>query len=149
MSLRGFTKDGSKRAVLKAPAAGRSPYTNPILLVDQDVELGRGLRLQLTRYGFCADLAITVASARTCVGYRYYHAMVVIADPSNPQTLSELRELRDAAPQTWMVVLASKRADTATQAVLDFGGDACLQKPFRFSELLFRLASLAHQERTG
>jgi DNA-binding response OmpR family regulator len=144
-----FTDLGPKRTPLSTSALFQSPYTNPILLVDPDVDLGRGLRHQLTRHRFCADLAITADAARACVGHKYYHAMVVIADPSNSQALFGLRQLREAAPQTWMVVLASKAADTASEAVLAFGADACLLKPFRFSDLLFRLASLAHHERTA
>jgi hypothetical protein len=107
-----FTDAGPKRTHLSTSAVFRSPYTNPILLVDPDVELGRGLRHQLTRHGFCADLAITADAARACVGHKYYHATVVIADPSDSQALFGLRQLREAAPQTWMVVLASKTAAT-------------------------------------
>jgi two-component system response regulator TctD len=119
------------------------------LLVDPNVALGRGLRHQLTRYGFCADLAITLEAARTCVEHKYYHAMVVITDPSNPQSLLELRQLRGCAPRTWIIVLAIKTADPASDPVLDFGADAGLPIPFRFSDLLFRLESVAHRERAA
>jgi len=44
---------------LSASAALQTPFANPILLVDPDLDLGRGLLHQLTRHGFCADLAIT------------------------------------------------------------------------------------------
>jgi DNA-binding NtrC family response regulator len=82
----------------------QSPFTNPILLVDPDVDLGRGLLQQLTRHGFCADLAITVETARACVGVRYYRAMVVVADLSDCQHLFGLRQLREVSPQTWIIV---------------------------------------------
>jgi hypothetical protein len=72
---------------LSASAALQSPFANPILLVDPDADLGRGLLHQLTRHGFCADLAITVEAARACVGVRYYRAMVVVADLSDCQHL--------------------------------------------------------------
>jgi DNA-binding response OmpR family regulator len=140
-----FTDVAAKRAHLSTSAV----YASPILLVDPDVQLGSGLQHQLMRHGFCADLAITGDAARVCVGYKHYHAVVVIADPSNSQALFGLRQLREAAPQTWMVVLASKATDTATQTVLALGADACLPKPFRFSELLLRLESLAHQQRAA
>ena len=37
----------------------------------------------------------------------------------------------------------------ASQTVLEFGADACLLKPFRFSDLLFRLESFAHHQRAA
>jgi DNA-binding response OmpR family regulator len=140
-----FTDVGTKRAHLNTSTV----YVNPILLVDPGVELGSGLQRQLTRHGFCADLAITGDSARACVGHRYYHAIVVVADPSNSQALFGLRQLRELAPQTWMVIIASKFAETASRTVLELGADACLLKPFRFSDLLFRLESFAHQQRAA
>jgi DNA-binding response OmpR family regulator len=148
-SLHGFTDSGSKRTHLSTSAVFQSPYANPILLVDPDVELGRGLLHQLARHGFCADLAITVDTARTCLWHRDYHAMVVIADPSDSRVLFGLRQLREAAPRTWMVVLTNKTAEPASQVAPDLGCDAYLLQPFRFSDLLFRLESLAHQVRTA
>jgi DNA-binding response OmpR family regulator len=143
-----FTDTERTRAHLNASAAFRSPFTNPILLVDPDVDLGRGLLHQLTRHGFCADLAITVAAAQACVGVRYYRAMVVVADLSDGQHLLGLPQLREAAPQTWIIVVATNTDLEVSQAVLSHGGDACLAKPFQFSDLLLRLESLSHLERT-
>jgi DNA-binding response OmpR family regulator len=124
-------------------------YANPILLVDLDVELGSGLRRQLARHGFCADLAITVDAARACVGRRYYHALVVVTDLSNSPDLVGLQQLREEAPQTWMVVLASKPAKMTGGTLLGLGADAYLLRPLRFTELLLRLESFAHYPRVG
>jgi hypothetical protein len=66
-----FTDSERIRTALSTSAAFQSPFANPILLVDPDADLGRGLLHQLTRHGFCADLAITVEAARACVGVRY------------------------------------------------------------------------------
>jgi DNA-binding response OmpR family regulator len=136
------------RTHLRDSATFRSPFANPILLVDPDVDLGRGLLQQLTRHGFCADLAITVEAARACVGVRYYRAMVVVADLADGRHRSGLRQLREAAPQTWIIVIATNTEVDACQLVLSHGGDACLAKPFQFSDLLLRLESLSHLERT-
>jgi hypothetical protein len=107
---------------LSTSAAFQSPFTSPILLVDPDVDLGRGLLHQLTRHGFCADLAITVHAARACVGVRYYRATVVVADLSDCQHLFGLRQLRKAAPQTWIIVVATKTEFEACQVVFSHGG---------------------------
>jgi DNA-binding response OmpR family regulator len=136
------------RAHMRSSAAFQSPFTNPILLVDADVDLGRGLLHQLTRHGFRADLAITVEAAKACVGARYYRAMAVVADLSDCQHLLGLRQLREAAPQTWIIVVATNTELEAREVVFTHGGDACLAKPFQFSDLLLRLESLSHLERT-
>jgi len=142
-----FTDTERTRAHLNASAAFRSPFTNPILLVDPDVDLGRGLLHQLTRHGFCADLAITVEAARVCAGVRYYRAMVVVADLLDQQHLVGLRQLREAAPQTWIIAVATNTEFETCQVVFRHGGDACLPKPFQFSDLLLRLESWSHLER--
>jgi DNA-binding response OmpR family regulator len=74
--------------------------------------------------------------------------MVVVADLSDCQHLFGLRQLREAAPQTWIIVVATKTEFEACQVVFSHGGDACLPKPFQFSDLLFRLESFSHLERT-
>jgi len=144
-----FSDIGSQRTHLDTPRVFGSPYADPILLVDPNVALGRGLRHQLTHFGFCADLAITVEAARACIEHEYYHAMVVITDPSKSQALFELRQLRESAPQTRIIVLAIETADLARETMLDVGADACLLLPLRFSDLLFHLGSFARRERAG
>lgn len=143
-----FTDTERMRSPLRTSAAFQSLFTNPILVVDPDVDLGRGLLQQLMRHGFRADLAITVDAARACVYVRYYRAMVVVADLSDCQHLFGLRHLRDAAPRTWIIIIATNTGFEACQVAFSHGGDACLAKPFQFSDLLFRLESLLHLERT-
>jgi len=121
--------------------------SQPILLVDPAFELGRGLRHQLIRHGVRADLAITVGAARTCVESKDYPVMIVIVDLSNLHSLPGWRQLRAAAPRTWMIVVATKAADPAAPTDPDFGGDVCLPTPFRFSDLLSRLALFSHRRR--
>jgi DNA-binding response OmpR family regulator len=145
---RDFTDSELARAPSRTAAAFRSTFTNPILLVDPYIDLGRGLLHQLTRHGFRTDLAITVCAARACAGVRYYRAMVVVADLSDSQHLFGLLHLRGAAPQTWIIVVATNTEFDAYQVALSHGGDACLPKPFQFSDLLLRLESLSHLERT-
>ena len=144
-----FSYAGPQRTHLETARVFGSPYADPILLVDPNVALGRGLRHQLTRYGFCADVAITLEAARACIEHKYYHAMVVISDPSHSESLSELRQLRDSAPRTWIIVLAIKTTDPTNDPMLDFGADAWLLIPFKFSDLLFNLESFAHRERAA
>ncbi len=142
-----FTDTVRTHTPSSASAALQSPFANPILLVDPHVDLGRGLLQQLTRHGFCADLAITVEAARACVGVRYYRAMVVVADLSDCQHLIGLEQLREAATQTWIIVVATNTDVETCQVVFSNGADGCLPKPFQFSDLLFRLKSLSHDRR--
>jgi len=117
------------------------------LLVDPAINLGRGLWHQLARHGLRADLAITVDAARSCVESKDYHVMIVIVDLANRHTLPGWRQLRAAAPRTWMIVVATKAVDSLGRADPDFGGDVCLPTPFRFSDLLSRVALFSHRRR--
>ena len=145
---RDFTDSELTRAPLRTSAAFQSPFTNPILVVDPQIDLGRGLLNQLTRHGFRADLAITADAGRACAGVRYYRVMVLVADLSDCQHLFGLRNLRDSAPHTWIIVIATNIEHGACQVAFSHGVDACLPKPFQFSDLLLRLESLLHIERT-
>jgi DNA-binding response OmpR family regulator len=120
-----------------------------VLVLDPDIELGRGLTQQLERYGFRADLALTASAARVCLQYKPYRAMLIVADLSRPEGLLELQRLREAACQTWMIVITTQKEDEASEIVLRHGGDACLHRPFQFATLLSRLKSLAHQTRAA
>ncbi len=107
-----------------------------------------GLRHQLTRFGFCADLAITPGGrAGRVLNTSTTTPWWVITDPSTSQALFELRQLREGAPQTRIIVLAIKTTEPAREPMPDVGADACLVLPFRFSDLLLHLGSFARRER--
>lgn len=131
---------GLSGALLEPRHVFHSARTQPILVVDPQVDLGRGLWHQLTRHGVRADLAITIAAAQNCVGCKDYYSMIAIADLSHLDSLADWRQLREAAPRTWMIVVASKTGRVES----DLGGDVCLPVPFRFSDLLRELASRAY-----
>jgi len=132
----------------RASAATSSPgATTPVLVLDPEIELGRGLTQQLARYGFRADLAITENAAQVCLRHKLYRAMIVVAELSRPEELLESQRLREAALKTWMIVITTQSEDDATESVLRHGGDTCLHRPFRFATLLSRLESLSHETR--
>jgi hypothetical protein len=62
---RDFIDGELTRAPPRTFAAFHSSFTNLILLVDRQIDLGRGLVSHLTRHGFRAELAITVDTARS------------------------------------------------------------------------------------
>jgi DNA-binding response OmpR family regulator len=123
--------------------------TTPVLMLDPEIELGRGLTQQLARYGFRVDLALTENAARVCLWHRSYRAMIIVADLSRAEGLLQLKRLREAAFQTWMIVLTTQREDEAFEIVRRHGGDACLHRPFRIATLLSCLESIAHQTRAA
>jgi len=132
----------------RASAALGSPgATTPVLVLDPEIELGRGLAQQLARYGFRVDLAITENAARVCLWHKSYWGMIIAADLSRPEGFLQSQRLRDAALQTWMIVITPQRENEASEPVSRHGGDSCLHRPFRFATLLSRLESLSHRTR--
>lgn len=121
----------------------------PVLILDPEIGLGRGLAQQLAHYGFRADLALTETASRVCLWYKPYRAMIIVADLSRPEGLLELQRLREAALQTWMIVLTTQGDEKASEIVRRHGGDACLQRPFRIATLLSCLESITHQTRAA
>ena len=89
----------------------------PVLVLDPEIELGRGLTQQLARYGFRVDLALTENAARVCLWHKSYRAMIIVADLSRPEGLLQLQRMREAALQTWMIVLTTPRENEASEIV--------------------------------
>jgi len=145
--LRHYTDAGPKRNRLRnSPSVPLISGTADFAGRSEDRPQSR-LWHQPTRHGLRADLAITVDAARSFVGYKDYHVVIAIVDLSTLQTLPSWRQLREAAPRTWMIDVARTASDPTGRLEPDFGVDVCLPTPFRFSDLLARLALFSHQRR--
>lgn len=111
------------------------------LLIDLNVEHGRGLVDALNRTGFRTDLAMSWGAARAILAVNYYHSCVVVADLDRLTDLEHLKEIRGAAPRVWTLVLSEHQQ--AEDLALPAGVDALLSAPFSVRELASRLAQFA------
>lgn len=113
-----------------------------ILLVEDDVALGEGIRMALKPEGYTVDWLQDGASALHALHSEDFD--VVVLDLGLPQMdgLEVLRQLRAAANPVPVLVLTARDATTDRIAGLDAGADDYLVKPFDVDELKARLRAL-------
>lgn len=122
-----------------------------ILLVEDDVMIGRSLDRALTRAGMAVDWvrgATDCANALRGSGYGLLLLDLGLPDGSGLEILRELRSQKSDTP----VVIITARDDVASRvAGLDAGADDYVVKPFDFDELNARIRAVIrrHQGRTS
>ena len=115
-----------------------------VLVVEDDVTLGGGLRQALAAQGYQASWAQTGAEALELA--RDPHDLVLL-DLKLPDMdgVQVCRRLRAAQPWLTIVMLTARREEIDVIVGLDAGADDYLTKPFRLGELLARIR--AHTRR--
>jgi DNA-binding response OmpR family regulator len=122
-----------------------------ILLVEDDVMIGRSLDRALTRAGMAVDWvrsATDCANALRGSGYGLLLLDLGLPDGSGLEILRTLRGQKGDTP----VVIITARDDVASRvAGLDAGADDYVVKPFDFDELNARIRAVIrrHQGRTS
>ncbi len=119
----------------------------PILLFDPDPIAARTLARQLRHAGFVIYITEDGTEAISNARSRQYAAIVVIADLADSQMRHCLHQIRDADPDTWLIVISDPSVDRARQVVSELGGDATMDVPFTVSDLAQRLSVLFSRTR--
>jgi two-component system KDP operon response regulator KdpE len=111
---------------------------NRVLVVDDEPQILRALRINLTTRGYDVTTAATGAGALRAVAERAPDVIVLdlgLPDMDGTQVLGGLRGWTDVP-----VIVLSARTDSADKvAALDAGADDYLTKPFGMEEFLARL----------
>ncbi len=109
-----------------------------VLIVDDEIQIRRFLRVSLTASGYVVHEAATGQAGLDQAAL--VRPDVVILDLGLPDVggLDMLRRLREWSPVP-VIVLSVRDADTDKIALLDAGADDYLTKPFSIGELLARL----------
>lgn len=118
-----------------------------ILVVDDEPEILRALRTNLTRHGFEVDTASGGREALDSHARR--HPDVVVLDLGLPDVggVEVIRELRERG-STPIVILSARDAEQDKIAALDLGADDYVTKPFSIGELTARIrVALRHSAR--
>ena len=113
-----------------------APY---VLLVEDDLTIGRSLERALVAEGYRVTLASDGASARAA--YAIERPELVLLDLGLPDAdgVDLCREMRAAGPSTSIVVLTARKEEADVVVGLDAGADDYVTKPFRLAELLARV----------
>jgi DNA-binding response OmpR family regulator len=76
-----------------------------------------------------------------------FASIVVVADLADAKMRMCLHELRDAAPDAWLLIISDLPIDRARAAVHDLGGNAWIDMPFTVSDLAQRPSALSNDVR--
>lgn len=109
-----------------------------VLLVDDDVPLGRAIGINMKARGMDVEVATTGGAALDLVAR--FHPDVVILDLGLPDLdgIEVLHGIRGWSPVP-VVVLSARSTSDEKVAALDAGADDYITKPFEMNELLARV----------
>jgi DNA-binding response OmpR family regulator len=127
-----FPADASDARSLGDVAAG-------VLLVEDDLTIGRSLEQALAGAGYRVTRAVDGAAARDA--FARARPDLVLLDLGLPDVdgIDLCREFRAAAPATSIIVLTARQEEVDVVVGLDAGADDYVTKPFRLAELLARV----------
>jgi len=114
-----------------------------LLVVEDNRNLARLLKLGLTKAGFAVDLSSNLSEARAALANSQYMAVVLDLGLTDGQAPSLLRTLRKRHRRIPIVVLTAGDAVEDRLAALRSGADDYLVVPFAFPELVVRLEAVA------
>ena len=117
-----------------------------VLLVEDELKLGRAIKRGLEQDGYAVDYVSTAEDGQAYAETEEYD--VIIMDrmlPGGADGLTICRELRDAGNMTPVLMLTALGEVDDRVEGLDGGADDYLVKPFEFEELLARLRALVRR----
>lgn len=113
-----------------------------LLLVEDDPDLARSLRLSLSEAGYAVDLAGDGEEAAFLGETEPYDLVVLDLGLPVLDGVSVLRRWRTAGMSAPVLILTARDGWAEKVAGFDAGGDDYLTKPFNTAELLARLRAL-------
>jgi two-component system response regulator QseB len=113
-----------------------------ILIIEDDQELGRSLRMGLGQDGYAADWVQDAAAAEHAIRMEHFDLVVLDLGLPGKDGLSFLRQLRRDGYCLPVLILTARDAVTDRVSGLDAGGDDYLTKPFDLDELNARIRAL-------
>jgi DNA-binding response OmpR family regulator len=136
--------DGSA-AVPKAdkPLPDQSISTgSKILVVDDDIPLGKFLSRELKRRHFCVEVRLDGEAARDDIQESIYDLVILDLNLPRMDGMTVLKQVRLSHPRLPILVLTARNHTQDLVLALEQGADDCLIKPFSFLELLARVKCL-------
>lgn len=132
----------------KVDESAEKPGSALILVIEDDPQIRRFLRVTLTNEGYKLLEATTAKEGLNLVGLRHPDLIVLDLGLPDKDGLEVTRELREWTT-TPIIVLSARNQEQDKVDALDAGADDYLTKPFGTSELLARMrVALRHAIRT-
>jgi two-component system, OmpR family, response regulator QseB len=116
-----------------------------ILLIEDDMDLGNGIRIALADQGMDVTWVRQLADAQRQVELRGFDLLLLdlgLPDGNGMELVAGLRRGREGVP---ILILSARDALSDRLLGLDSGADDYLVKPFELAELLSRVRALARR----
>jgi two-component system, OmpR family, KDP operon response regulator KdpE len=113
-----------------------------VLVVDDDPAVRKVLRTSLAASGFDVEEARDGEQALALITEHRYDLVVLDMNMPEMSGIEVCREIRSHLPQTGIVIVTVRSAETDMVQALEAGADDYLTKPFRFAELAARLRAV-------
>jgi DNA-binding response OmpR family regulator len=120
----------------------------PTLLLDPNPDAAAVMASQLRHAGFETHIATSGSSALLAIRTLRFGAIVVVADLANTAIRNNLRAIRRAAQDSWLVLIADSMIDPADEFLHELGSDAVFAAPFTVADLTQRLNTLSNRRRS-
>ncbi|MBG1233880.1 response regulator [Aestuariivirga litoralis] len=117
-----------------------------VLLVEDDVMIGQGLRVALQDEGMAVDWVRSGADAMPAIQSAEYG--IVLLDLNLPETsgLDVLKDLRQRSGDEPVLIISARDTIDDRLSGLDLGADDYLVKPFDTRELISRMRALVRRK---
>jgi DNA-binding response OmpR family regulator len=113
-----------------------------ILVVDDDVPLGKFLSRELKRRHFSVEIRHDGEAARDDLRESIYDLVILDLNLPKMDGMAVLKQVRVSHPRLPILVLTARNHTHDLVLALEQGADDCLIKPFSFLELLARIRGL-------
>lgn len=106
-----------------------------LLVIETHAAVAADIKKNLELHEFMVDVVNTGAKGKQKMLENHYDAVLLDLSQKDCDGLDILRSLRKSGMETPVLLLTEKDAVNEVVLGLDFGADACVPKPFHFSEL--------------
>lgn len=117
-----------------------------VLLIEDEPELRRSIRIYLQQEGFMIESASDFPAAMEKADLYTYDAVLVDITLPKGSGLEVVRKLRVQHPATGIIIISAKDSLDDKILGLDLGADDYLPKPFHLPELVARLRALIRRK---
>ncbi|HEV2134607.1 MAG TPA: response regulator transcription factor [Terracidiphilus sp.] len=118
------------------------PTAHRILIVDDDVALGKFLARELSRRNFQVQVCVDGAEARAELNRPAHDLVLLDLNLPGVDGMDLLNEVRAAWPQLPIIVLTARNRTEDLVKGFEQGADDFLMKPFSLKELIARMGRL-------
>ena len=110
-----------------------------ILIIEDDVELGKKLSDTLIEQSYQADIAENLGDAKYYLDIRNYDMVLLAWAPENEKNLALITNIKTEAHKTSVIVLSEREDKESEIEALKSGADDFIRKPLDYDILLVRI----------